>query len=193
MYKQGRGLIIRTKPFNHLAVISILREVFFGSAWKSLAEQYCHCFTSTIETRSDEPEIPAAALVLVATCICFLLLFWINILCYSCLFQIHSAIDDYSSGLCKKTDFNADLYEDVYNNHIEFLEHIKTASATKYHHLMAVSKLGGLELWSHVMPETAGYKTRLQLMCCALVWEPECLGIWRSGVVQKLLRDAEEV
>ena len=59
--------------------------------------------------------------------------------------------------------------------------------------LVLVSKLGGPELQSHVMPETAGYKTRLQLMCCALVWEPECLGIWRSGVVRKLLRDAEEV
>ena len=58
-------------------------------------------------------------------------------LCYSCLFQIHSAIDDYSSGVCKRTDFNADLYEDVYKNHIEFLNHIKTASATKYHRLMA--------------------------------------------------------
>jgi Domain of unknown function (DUF6532) len=56
---------------------------------------------------------------------------------YYCLFQIHSAIDDYSSGVCKKTEFNADLYEDVYKSHIEFLEHIKTASASKYHRLMA--------------------------------------------------------
>ena len=37
----------------------------------------------------------------------------------------------------QKTDFNADCYEDVYKSHIEFLENIKTASATKYHHLMA--------------------------------------------------------
>ena len=31
MYGQGRGLIICTKPFNHLAVISILCELFFGN------------------------------------------------------------------------------------------------------------------------------------------------------------------
>jgi Domain of unknown function (DUF6532) len=57
--------------------------------------------------------------------------------CLTHLFQIHSAIDDYSSGICKRTDFNADLYEDVYKSHIEVLKHIKTASATKYHRLMA--------------------------------------------------------
>lgn len=114
---EGRGLIIRTKPFNHPAIISILREFFFGGTRKTLAEQHRNCFTSTLETRSDEPEIPAAALALVVTC-------------------IHSAIDDYSSGVCKKTEFNADLYEDVYKSHIEVLEHIKTTSAAKYHRLM---------------------------------------------------------
>jgi uncharacterized protein DUF6532 len=72
MYKQTRGLIIRTKPFNHPAVISILRELFFGSTRKSLAEQHPNCFTSTLETRGNEPEIPAAALALVVTCVRFL-------------------------------------------------------------------------------------------------------------------------
>ena len=140
MYNQGRGLIIRSKPFNHPAVILILREVFFGSMRKLLAEQYRDCFASTIETLSDEAEIPAAALALVATCVCFFTTLDYdsdNILFYSCLFQIHSAIDDYSSGVCKKTDFGADCYKDVYKSHIEFLENIKTASATKYHRLMA--------------------------------------------------------
>ena len=118
----------------HYNVTYLPGEVFFSSTQKSLAEQYSHCFASTIETRSNEPEVPAAALALVATCVCF---FISNILCYSYSFQIHSAIDNYSSGLCKKMDFNADLYEDVYKSHIEFLEHIKTASSTKYHCLMA--------------------------------------------------------
>ena len=72
MYNQGRGLIIRSKPFNNPAVILILSEVFFGSTQKSLAEQYHDCFASTIEMLSDEAEIPAAALALVATCVCFI-------------------------------------------------------------------------------------------------------------------------
>jgi hypothetical protein len=71
MYKQGRGLIIRSKPFNHPAIISILRELFFGNTRRSSAEQYRDYFTSTLETRSDEPEIPAAALALVVTCVLF--------------------------------------------------------------------------------------------------------------------------
>ena len=71
MYEKGRGLIIRTKPYNHMAIISILRELFFGNTRRSLAEQHCDCFTSTLDTCSDEPEIPAAALALVVTCVLF--------------------------------------------------------------------------------------------------------------------------
>jgi hypothetical protein len=70
MYEQGRGLIIRTKPFNHPAIISILRELFFGNTRRSSAEQHRNSFTSS-EMRSDEPEIPAAALALVVTCVRF--------------------------------------------------------------------------------------------------------------------------
>ena len=69
LYEQGRGLIIRTKPFNHPAIISILRELFFGSTQRPLAEQHRNCFISTLGTHDDEPEIPAAALALVVTCV----------------------------------------------------------------------------------------------------------------------------
>jgi hypothetical protein len=135
-YEQGRGLIIRTKPFNHPAIISILRELFFGNTRRPLAEQHRNRFTSMPGTHGEEPEIPAAALALVVTCVLFYY-YLVLLSCLTHLFQIHSAIDDYSSGVCKKTDFNADLYKDVYKSHIEALEHIKTASATKYHRLMA--------------------------------------------------------
>ena len=74
LYEQGRGLIIRTKPFNHPAIISILRELFFGNTRRPLAEQHRNCFTSTSETHSDEPEIPAAALALVVTCVRFIII-----------------------------------------------------------------------------------------------------------------------
>jgi uncharacterized protein DUF6532 len=135
LYEQGRGLIIRTKPFNHPAIISILRELFFGNTRRPLAEQHRNRFPMS-GTHDDEPEIPAAALALVVTCVLFY--YYLTLVSYlTHLFQIHSAIDDFSSGICKKTDFNADLYEDVYKSHIEVLEHIKTASATKYHRLMA--------------------------------------------------------
>ena len=52
-----------------------------------------------------------------------------------------------------------------------------------------MSKLGGMELWNHVTLGAGGGchrdKTQLQLICCALVQEPECLGIlegWESRV-----------
>jgi Domain of unknown function (DUF6532) len=82
-YEQGRGLIIRTKPFNHPAIISILRELFFGNNQRLLAEQHRNRFTSMPGTHGEEPEIPAAALALVVTCVLFLLLSYITILSYS--------------------------------------------------------------------------------------------------------------
>ena len=77
-------------------------------------EQYHNCFISMLETCSDEPEIPAAVLALVVTCVLFI---FIYIFSYYSLFQIQLAIDDFSSGVCKKTEFNSDLYEDVYKSH----------------------------------------------------------------------------
>ena len=74
MYEQGRGLITCSKPFNHPAIISILRKLFFGNTQRSLAEQYHNCFTSTLETCSNEPEIPAATLALVVTCVLFIII-----------------------------------------------------------------------------------------------------------------------
>ena len=46
-------------------------------------------------------------------------------------------LEDYSSGTFRKTDFNADMYEDVYRGHMKFLAHIREGSAVKYHRLMA--------------------------------------------------------
>ena len=74
MYEQGRGLIIRTKPFNHPAIISILRELFFGNTRRPLAEQHRNCFPSMPGTHGEEPEVPAAALALVVTCVFFFII-----------------------------------------------------------------------------------------------------------------------
>jgi hypothetical protein len=47
---------------------------------------------------------------------------------------MHSALEDV---YLRKSEFNADLYEDVYNAHITFLTQIQNASAAKYHRMMA--------------------------------------------------------
>lgn len=53
------------------------------------------------------------------------------------LLKVHASLDDYNSGACQKTEFMADLYEDVYIGHITFLNDIKTESPDRYHRLMA--------------------------------------------------------
>ena len=51
--------------------------------------------------------------------------------------KVHSSLDDFSTGVHQKTEFMADLYEDIYIGHITFLNNIKTESPDRYHHLMA--------------------------------------------------------
>lgn len=51
--------------------------------------------------------------------------------------KIHSALDDYSTGICIKTEFNADVYEDVYRGHVAALTNIQRTNPDGYHRLMA--------------------------------------------------------
>jgi len=80
--------------------------------------------------------MPAALTAAVSTavnCSSFL----IDISTHLRLFKIHSALDDYSTGICIKTDFNADVYEDVYLGHMKALSNIRRTNPDGYHRLMA--------------------------------------------------------
>ena len=46
-------------------------------------------------------------------------------------------MDDYSTGVRRKTEFNAELYEDVYRSHMAMLAAIRENSPNGYHRLMA--------------------------------------------------------
>ncbi|GLB39851.1 hypothetical protein LshimejAT787_0703610 [Lyophyllum shimeji] len=67
---------------------------------------------------ADELEIPAPMLCIVAT-------------------ALHASLDDWSTGHLRKTEFNADEYEDVYRGHELFLKQIWEAKPAAYHRLMA--------------------------------------------------------
>ncbi|KAH9020913.1 hypothetical protein EDB84DRAFT_1275197, partial [Lactarius hengduanensis] len=112
--------IVKSKPFGHPIIMAVLREAFFANVrGGSYASKYCGRFRSSLpDSHPSELEIPCAMLALVAT-------------------SIHSALDDYSTGVCKKTEFNADLYEDIYIGHNSFLSHIRDGSITKYHRMMS--------------------------------------------------------
>ncbi|KIJ91570.1 hypothetical protein K443DRAFT_14286 [Laccaria amethystina LaAM-08-1] len=114
------GEIVSNKPFHHPALISMLRDVYFAGTRGSYAERYSARFGSSITEgpRKCERELPAPMVALAAT-------------------AVHSSLDDYSSGICQKTEFMADLYEDVYLGHMTFLNNIKTESPDRYHRLMA--------------------------------------------------------
>ncbi|KAH9016274.1 hypothetical protein EDB85DRAFT_1862189, partial [Lactarius pseudohatsudake] len=120
IYPTKEHTIVKSKPFSHPVIIAVLREAFFANIrGGSSASKYHGRFESSLpDSRPTELEIPSAMLALVAT-------------------TLHSALDDYSTGICKKTDFNADLYEDVYTGHCNFLSHIREGSITKYHRLMS--------------------------------------------------------
>ncbi|EDR04034.1 uncharacterized protein LACBIDRAFT_306412 [Laccaria bicolor S238N-H82] len=114
------GDLQTNKPFLHLAMISTLREAFFAGSRGSFAERYQDRFVSSITDgpRKHERELPAAMVAMAAT-------------------AIASSLDDYSTGIRRKTEFNAELYEDVYRSHMAMLAAIREKSPNGYHRLMA--------------------------------------------------------
>ena len=51
--------------------------------------------------------------------------------------QVHASLQDWSGGFLKKTEFNTDLFEDVYRGHELFMLNIRRANAKKCHHLLS--------------------------------------------------------
>ncbi|GLB45664.1 hypothetical protein LshimejAT787_2500560 [Lyophyllum shimeji] len=118
--KTASGSLNKKKPFGHPAALSSLKEYAFTGARGTLADRLANSFSSIIEDGpgADEPEIPAPMLCIIAT-------------------AIHAALDDWSTGYLRKTDFIADEYEDVYRGHALFLQQIREAKPAAYHHMMA--------------------------------------------------------
>lgn len=102
-----------------------------------MAERYSHMFSSSMKegAQKSELEVPAAMVCTIATSVCHSLR--LISLAESSPLKIHSALDDWSEGYHKKSDFNADLYEDVYKGHELFLSNIRKSNLAAYHRLMA--------------------------------------------------------
>ena len=50
---------------------------------------------------------------------------------------MHACLDDWAEGHLRKTEFNADMYEDVYKGHEKALIEIRDKSGAAFHRLMA--------------------------------------------------------
>ncbi|KAG6836265.1 hypothetical protein H0H93_009625 [Arthromyces matolae] len=112
-------LLRREKPFQHVSIISTLRDAIFTSTRGStLAAKHVARFISTREDRPDELEVPIAMLCMVAT-------------------AVLAAIDDWKTGLQKISEFSAETYTDTYRGHELFLKNIRDADPKKFHRLMA--------------------------------------------------------
>ncbi|KAG6846749.1 hypothetical protein H0H93_012103, partial [Arthromyces matolae] len=112
-------LLRREKPFQHVSIISTLRDAIFTSTRGStLAAKHAGRFISTREDRPDELEVPIAMLCMVAT-------------------AVLAAIDDWKTGLQKISEFSAEAYTDTYRGHELFLKNIRDADPKKFHRLMA--------------------------------------------------------
>ena len=127
---------MRKKPFSHPAIIAVIREAYFNNCrGGSLANNHHGRFRSSVPARPEELEIPIAMLALTCTAVCF----FVRVIYTELTFplQIRSVLDDYSTGIYKKTEFKADMYADIYNRLTFFIEHIKNTSINKYHRMMA--------------------------------------------------------
>ncbi|KAF8993350.1 hypothetical protein BDQ17DRAFT_1331727 [Cyathus striatus] len=108
------------KPFQHPAIISLLRDGVFQAKRKPLIADHTHQFKSTVTDSigKNELEIPAAMLALIAT-------------------MVYACLRDWKSGeLNSHSDFSVDFLTDMYRDHIEFLGNILDGSKAKYHRMM---------------------------------------------------------
>ncbi|GLB45106.1 hypothetical protein LshimejAT787_2000110 [Lyophyllum shimeji] len=114
------NLILRTKPFHHPIIVSSMREYFFSATRGSMASKHAARFASSIPSgpQALELEVPLPMVCTIAT-------------------AVYASINDWSSGFLKKSEFNADEYEDVYRGHEMFLNNIRTSKPGAYHRLMA--------------------------------------------------------
>ncbi|KAF8986623.1 hypothetical protein BDQ17DRAFT_1335494 [Cyathus striatus] len=109
------GEIDGRKPFQHPAIISLLRDGIFKTKRKPLIADHIHCYKSTVTDGigKNEFEIPAAMLALIATMV------------YTCL------IDWQTGERNSRSDFSADFLADVYKDHIKFLGNILDGRARR--------------------------------------------------------------
>ncbi|KAF8999528.1 hypothetical protein BDQ17DRAFT_1328259 [Cyathus striatus] len=110
--RKSTGEIDGGKPFQHPAIISLLRDGVFQAKRKPLIADHTHRFKSTVTDSigKNELEIPAAMLALIAT-------------------MVYACLRDWKSGeLNSRSDFSVDFLTDVYRDHIEFLGNILDGS-----------------------------------------------------------------
>ncbi|KAG6825398.1 hypothetical protein H0H92_003821 [Tricholoma furcatifolium] len=104
-------LICRTRPYEHPAVISTLREFVFLGSRTTLAAKYAGRFGIQV------PELPIPMVAMVAT-------------------AVHASLDEWVSGSQKKQDFNSDMYEDVYRGHELFICNMRNDKRKAYDKMM---------------------------------------------------------
>ncbi|KAH9975423.1 hypothetical protein BGW80DRAFT_1250991 [Lactifluus volemus] len=107
------GAVNRTAPFKHPIILSTLRDFIFSASRGSIAERHPKRFTSSITSapQCDELEIPGSL--------------------------VHASLQDWSGGFLKKTEFNAEMFEDVYRGHELFISNIRQTNIRKYHRLLS--------------------------------------------------------
>ncbi|KAG5641336.1 hypothetical protein DXG03_005480 [Asterophora parasitica] len=107
------GLILRTQPFWHQIIVSTINEYIFSGTRGPIAAKQADCFNSSITTGSESWELEAPLL------------------------YVWALINDWNMGYLKKSEFNADEFEDVYRGHELFLKTLCDGHPAKYHRLMA--------------------------------------------------------
>jgi hypothetical protein len=122
------------RPFEHPAVVTYLRFMFFGTTAYSVIINKARAVFDSLADKPGKPEIPNA-LVAMATVavmlICFSDMATTDSNSYQ---QIHAILQDYASG--NREDFPTKELEGVWRTTIQILCNIKTVNVNRYHRLM---------------------------------------------------------
>ncbi|KAF8332893.1 hypothetical protein F5887DRAFT_1080566 [Amanita rubescens] len=105
----SRRLAIGHKPFEHPAIIEVIRQRLFDDPRNSITEEFPDYF--------KDGELPPSLVAFAAT-------------------TMHAAIQEWSTGRRISHDFQANVYTDIYLGHMALLNKINQINPNGYKHLL---------------------------------------------------------
>jgi Domain of unknown function (DUF6532) len=113
-------------PYQHPAILAVLRQFFTPSVKLYLPEKYYTCFE---KGENGKIQLPDVMVAFVATAVCMRC---IKIPTLMHLSQVHASLAEWQSGTMHRINFSADHFASVYRDHKDRLGAIAESSPKGY-------------------------------------------------------------
>jgi len=109
---------MRTRPYRNTRIITVIRDLYFAGGTQSFCNRFVRLFPKYEDDHGVEVyEAPIPMVALVAT-------------------GLYAALYEWRSGFHQSMDFSANAFLDVYQGHVDTLQHIQDHRASSFHIMM---------------------------------------------------------